>query len=251
MHYFFVEGARLASGQVVELAPGDANHARRVLRLRAGSPVAVADGRGAVFLGAIASTGPAAVRVRLGEPLPAAESPLEVTLLQCLLKGDKMDLVIRQAVELGAARIIPVIAERSVPRRSDGDAAGRLPRWRAIARAAAAQCRRAVLPAVEPLQDFAQALAGAGDQPLLAPWEEEKMSGLSELFGQLFPAHGAVSVLIGPEGGFSEPEAGALAAAGARLVHLGPRILRAETAAAVTLALVQAAWGDLGGEVAR
>jgi 16S rRNA (uracil1498-N3)-methyltransferase len=246
MHFFFREGFEPAPGREVELAPGDVLHAYRVLRLRQGSPVAVADGNGAVFQGVIVSIGPAAVRVRLSEPLAAAESPLKITLLQALAKGEKMDLVIRQAVELGATRIVPVVTERSIPRREPNREEGKLQRWRGIVRAAAAQCRRAVLPVVEPLHDFDRALCRVREQPTLVPWEEEKESSFKELFGQPFPGEGAVSVFIGPEGGFSRQEVQALAGAGARTVHLGPRILRTETAAAVTLALVQAAWGDLG-----
>lgn len=245
MHYFFREGIGLAANREVDLAPGDINRAYRVLRLRKGAAVTVADGRGAAFRGVIVSAGPAAVKVWLVEPVPGAESPLKITLLQALAKGEKMDLIIRQAVELGVDRIVPVVTARSIPRWNEAREAGRRQRWRAIIRAAAAQSRRAGLPAVEPVQDFAAVPALLAGRTALVPWEEESGRGLDFIFEQAAP-EGAVFIFIGPEGGITPGEMAALEAAGAKPVHLGPRILRVETAAAVTLALVQAAWGDLG-----
>ncbi|MEW5785909.1 MAG: 16S rRNA (uracil(1498)-N(3))-methyltransferase [Bacillota bacterium] len=247
MHQFFKEGAALAAGQEMSLDADDLNHACRVLRLRKGSPVTVADGRGSAFFGVISSINPHDARVLLVEPAPPAEPSLRLTLLQALAKGEKMDLIVRQAVELGAARIIPVLTERSIPRLPAGKEDGRLERWRKIARVAAAQCRRSVLPAVEPVHDFAQALGLLAGATALVPWEGETDYGFNEMLDRRSPADRAVLLFIGPEGGFSRAEVEALSGAGARTVHLGPRILRTETAAAA-LTLVQAAWGDLGVE---
>ena len=246
MHYFFKEGPALTAGRIIELDPPDLNHAYRVLRLRKNSAVAVADGRGSAFKGTVESIGPEAAHVRLDEPLSAAESPRQIVLLQGLARGEKMDLIIRQAAELGVARIIPVFTERSIPRFGKSREAGRLKRWRSIIRAAAAQCRRAVLPGVAPVHDFEQVPALLEGQRAVVPWEEERELGLESLLKQPLPEKEAVFIFIGPEGGFSMREIAALTAAGARTVHLGPRILRTETAAAVTIGLIQAAWGDLG-----
>lgn len=192
------------------------------------------------------------VRVLLEEALPAAEPPISITLLQSLVKGEKMDLIVRQAVELGVSTLIPVITGRSVPRWSAVQETRRLERWRAIARSAAAQCRRCRLPAVKAVIDFQRALAEIKAAPVaLVPWEEEKDTGIAGICSRPSPQNRSVLVFIGPEGGLSSEEAAALSTAGAFKVHLGPRILRVETAAAVTLALVQAAWGDLGGRRER
>ena len=251
MHVFFVEGTTLKAGSEVALAPADLNHACRVLRLHKDSPVIVSDGQGLAFKGIITALTPREGRVRLVAAVPPAESPLRVTLMQALVKGEKMDLIVRQAVELGAARLVPVVTGRSIPRLNAAKEAGRLERWRKIARAAAAQCRRAVIPVVEPLHSFAEVLALVGGAMTLVPWEKERHLSLGALLRQPGPGDGALLVFVGPEGGFSAAEAKLLTAAGARTVQLGPRILRAETAAAAVLGMVQAAWGDLGGDSHR
>lgn len=247
MPYFFREGVKLDAGREVLLAPEDWRHACRVLRLRPGDAVVVADGSGSAFAGVIVAADPGEVRVLLKEPVPPSESPLEIVLLHALSKGEKMDLIVRQAVELGAARVIPVNTERSIPRLSPERVGNRLMRWRNIARAAAGQCRRAAIPRVEELIDFADTLKLLEGKFALVPWEKENRYSILEI-AKRQPAsrEGAVFVFIGPEGGFSRSEIEALRKAGAVPVHLGPRILRTETAAAVALALVQALWGDMG-----
>jgi 16S rRNA (uracil1498-N3)-methyltransferase len=246
MHYFFKEEPALEAGRLIALDPVDLNHAYRVLRLRRNSAVAVADGRGSVYRGAVESAGPEAVLVRLVEPLPAAEPPRRLVLLQGVAKGEKMDLILRQAVELGVMEIVPVFTARSVPRFGESRETGRLKRWRSLVRSAAAQCRRAVLPEVMPVHDFAQALSLLKGRKVVVPWEGEKKMSLEELLRRPPSLQEAVFIFIGPEGGFSIQEIDVLNTVGACTVHLGPRILRTETAAAVTIALIQAAWGDLG-----
>lgn len=245
MYYFFKESAALEANRELSLDAEDHNHAYRVLRLRKGAPVAVADGKGAAYHALVDSIDSQAVIVRLVAPVQTNEPALRVTMLQSLTKGEKMDLMIRQAVELGVARIVPVVTQRSIPRLSGPREASRLERWRKITRAAAAQCRRAMLPQIEPVCGFDKALEMVNGQPALVPWEMEKDSGLYDLLLKLRPAAGAVLLFVGPEGGFSRSEMTALSAAGAVSVHLGPRILRAETAAITALAVIQSVWGDL------
>ncbi len=246
MHYFFKESAILEVEQEITLDTEDVNHAYRVLRLRKGAAVVVADGRGTAYHGIIVSITPREVVVWLVEPARAIEPALKVTLLQSLTKGEKMDLVIRQAVELGVSRIIPVSTERSIPRLTGSREAARLLRWQKIARSAAAQCRRALLPSVEAICDLNKVLEEISGQLTLIPWEHEHERGLADLLRQKKPANNEALLFTGPEGGFSSAEIEALCAAGATTVHLGPRILRAETAAIAALAMVQSAWGDLG-----
>ncbi len=248
MHYFFKEGAVLSREREVALDSEDFNHAYRVLRLRMGTDVAVSDGRGAAYYGVIVSIGSQEVKVRLTQKAPQAESPLQVTLLQGFSKGEKMDLVVRQAVELGVRRVVPVITERSIPQLTPSREIGRLERWQKISRSAAAQCRRSYLPGVERVHSFNEVLQMISEKRCLVPWEGENEQPIQRLLQQPPPRAQAVFIFIGPEGGFSLTEIQALSAAGADTVHLGPRILRTETAALACLTLVQGAWGDLGVE---
>ncbi len=231
------------------LSPEDSRHAAAVLRLKTGQTIRVGDGCGAVFKGTVISATPSAVRISLGEPLFAAEPAFQLTLFQALVKGEKLDLIVRQATELGVKRIVPVYTARSVPRWDERKELRRLARLRAISRGAAAQCRRAVIPAVEPVCSLVRAIAIASTGALLFPWEDEHKVSLGDLLRETV-FHGPVSVFTGPEGGFTLSEAAALVAAGAIPVHLGPRILRSETAAAVACTLIQAVRGDLeNGEI--
>ncbi len=248
MHYFFLEGKSLAFGEEVALASRDLNYAYKVLRLGSGDKLVVADGFGLAREGEVAIATSSEVLVKLGSKLPSSESPLNITLLQSLTKGDKMDLIVRQAVELGVNRIITFKSERSIPHRNQKQDQKKVERWCSIIRSAAAQCRRALLPTVESVSTFNDATSLVGDALALVPWEKEKSVSLANYLKQPCPFGKAVFLFIGPEGGFENLEIEALQEAGAEAVHLGPRVLRTETAAATTVALVQSAWGDLSGE---
>lgn len=248
MRYFFLERQRLAGGLEVELDEQDLTHAFRVLRLKPGDSVAVADALGTVFSGRITVSEPKKVRVCLHDELSSAESPLNIALYHSLSKGEKMDLVIRQAVELGVRRIVPVVTTRSIPELDSSKEKKKNQRWQNIARSAAAQCRRAYLPRVERVRSLNTILPEFGRHRTLVPWEEESGGSLEGFLKQPCPEDKAVSLFIGPEGGFDAGEIRAARDAGAQIVHLGPRILRTETAATAALAMIQAAWGDLGQE---
>ncbi len=248
MHYFFLEGQSLTGGAMVALAEEDINHAYRVLRLRSGDEVVIADGLGQARFGRVLQSSSREVLVSLHEQTVTRESPLRINLFQSLLKGDKMDLVIRQAVELGVRCIVPVITDRSVPLREKKQDHKRLQRWQSIIRSASAQCRRAFLTRVEPAWDIGSALSRLEGYKTLVPWEEEKTTTLGELLKQPRPTDRVVSLFIGPEGGFTAAEIEALRKTGAETVSLGPRIMRSETAAAAVVVMVQAGWGDLSVE---
>ncbi len=251
MHYFFLEGQSLAGGFEMELDEQDLIHAYRVLRLKPGDRVGVADALGTAYSAKITLSEPEKVRVYLENELNPAESPLTIILYHSLSKGEKMDLVIRQAVELGVKRIVPVTTARSIPELDSSKEKKKTRRWQKIARSAAAQCRRAFLPRVEPVRDLNAVLPVFGKQYCLVPWEEESGLSLESVLKQPRPVDEAVLLFIGPEGGFEAGEINALRQAGARVVHLGPRIMRTETAATAALTLIQAAWGDLGQERER
>jgi 16S rRNA (uracil1498-N3)-methyltransferase len=174
----------------------------------------------------------------------AAERP-EVTLIQALTKGDKLDIVVQKATELGVARIIPVTSARSVPRLEAVRALGRRARWQKIARDAARQSGRVDVPEVEAVTPLATALSSVGESAFkVMMWEGARQHGLREVLPETQPKR--IVIATGPEGGFSLEEVDAARHAGFSVVGLGPRILRTETAALVTLSILGFALGDLG-----
>jgi 16S rRNA (uracil1498-N3)-methyltransferase len=225
----------------VELPEAAAHHALRVLRLKVGADLILFDGRGGEWLAQIVGAD-RTVRVVLQEfDARDPESPLDVTLVQALPSGDKMDWVVEKSVELGVAAIQPVAAKRSVVKLPAERMARRVAHWNHIASAACEQCGRNRVPQVAPVLDLPQYLAEASGQNslclLLAP---ETGVSLRELAR---PA-GPVVVMVGPEGGWEEGEMRAAAAAGFVALRMGPRVLRTETAGAAVLAAMQAVWGD-------
>ena len=246
---FPVSPERAAAGETVSLAAADAVHLTRVLRLDPGARVRLFDGRGNEYDGEVAEiAGPESVRVRLsGRAEATGESPLGLTLAQALLKGGKMDDLIRQATELGVTRILPFLAARSVSKPDPGRLAQRTERWRRIARESLKQCRRSREPEVAEPASFAAMLAAGADADLrLFFWEGA--AGVERAFGPETGGDRPASVfaVLGPEGGFDEAEVQAARAAGFAIVGLGPRILRAETATVAACALLQARFGDSG-----
>ena len=225
----------------LELAGTAANHIARVLRLRVGEPLILFDDAGGEYAAIVESFTRDTVRVAVGEYLEVnRESPLHVTLAQGISRGERMDVVVQKATELGVKRIVPVVAERTVVRLNDAQAANRLRHWRAIAIAACEQCGRTRLPEITSpmsLQEFLVSDYPAGLRLMLNPNGGLKVQEL--------PASAAATLLIGPEGGLSDAEQSAALAAQFRGMVLGPRILRTETAALAALAVIQQQLGDL------
>ena len=225
----------------LELGGTAANHVSRVLRLRPGDPLILFDDAGGEYAATVEALTRDAVRVTVGEYLDVnRESPLHVTLAQGISRGERMDVVVQKATELGVKRIVPVLAERTVVRLNAAQAANRLRHWRAIAIAACEQCGRNRLPEITPpmsLQDFLVSDYPAGLRLVLSP-----EGGLT---ARELPASPAATLLIGPEGGLSDAERSAALAAQFTGMVLGPRILRTETAALAALAVIQQRLGDL------
>ncbi len=227
-------------GERVQLDAGETKHAR-IRRLRRGDVVVLFDGMGTSYRGRIESLPRDGATVLIIQPLPQrdGESGLDLTLALAALKADRLEWVIEKATELGVTRIRPFVSRYSLARPSPG----RQARWRQIALSAAKQCGRSVLPPIEAPVEFA-ALFDAQEQCRLLFRETGEARSLCELATQLTrPA--AATVIIGPEGGLTAAEAEAASAAGCHLIGLGPRILRAETAAVTAVALCQQVWGDL------
>ncbi|MCG0277561.1 MAG: 16S rRNA (uracil(1498)-N(3))-methyltransferase [Thermanaeromonas sp.] len=222
------------------------HHAARVLRLKVGEEITLADERGGLFRGRVTAVLEGEVEAELLEDLPSVEPPLTVTLLQGLPKGDKMDLIVEKCTELGVKRIIPLLTERVVVRLDEEAALRKRERWQRVARAAAQQSRRGHIPAVELPRTLEEALGVIpAETLLLILWEGERSCGLKGALGRASPGQ-PVALIVGPEGGLSKKEVELACKAGGIPVHLGPRILRTETAGLTCLAIVMYELGDLG-----
>lgn len=248
MHYFFLQEQALTGGMIVALSEDDVSHAHRVLRLKADDGVVIANGVGQAWHARVVQSSSREVLVSLQDQLISNESPLKINLFQSLVKGDKMDLILNQAVELGVHSVIPVLTTRSIPQRDKKQDHKRLLRWQSKVRSASAQCRRSYLTQVEPVREFSSTLPRLEGIRTLVPWEEEKARLLKDILKQPCPPDMVVSCFIGPEGGFTLTEIEALRKVGAETVSLGPRIMRSETAAAAVAVMIQSCWGDLSGK---
>jgi 16S rRNA (uracil1498-N3)-methyltransferase len=239
---FFVEGVH-AVGDRVTFAADDARKIATVLRGRTGERVHVVDSSGSAFAASIDVAG-TSVAASLDERLErgSREATLRVTVAQAIPKGQKMDLIVEKATELGVTAIVPLRSERVVGERT-GDT--KRERWERLAKSAAQQCGRTTVPAVEPIAEWDALLARFGEfDRVYLPWELADVRPLREIFDADL-ACASVLVIVGPEGGFSAAEVARATAAGALTISLGTRILRTETVALVVLAALRYAHGEL------
>lgn len=232
----------LVVGAETTLPESAGGHVARVLRLKVGAPLKLFDGSGADFAAEIVAVDGDRVRVRIGERSAGLrESPLAITLVQAVSRGERMDWTLQKATELGVRRIQPVLSARSVVRLDEQQAAKKLRHWQAVVASACEQCGRSVLPEVRPPLDLPRHLGDApreGQRLVLSPSGPASLAGLASTTAR-------VELLIGPEGGLDDTELDAAIRAGYAPVRLGPRVLRTETAGIVALAVLQALWGDL------
>ncbi|MGH7369912.1 MAG: 16S rRNA (uracil(1498)-N(3))-methyltransferase [Candidatus Methylomirabilaceae bacterium] len=242
VHRFYVAQGRVSEDRV-HFTPEQAHQIARVLRLRRGDTVTVFDGTGAEYTAELTALGTGKAAARLTERRAAhPEPPRHLVLLQGVVKGEKMDLIIQKATELGVRRIVPVLCERSVPK-----GLGRPARWRIIATEAAEQCGRAILPELDdpvPLPAFLEAERGGGFTGITL-WEDERSRGLKEAM-QIVANAERLYLLVGPEGGLAAHEVKLAEGAGLITASLGRRTLRAETATLAVLGIIQYELGDLG-----
>jgi 16S rRNA (uracil1498-N3)-methyltransferase len=241
---FFVPGAHRA-GSSVELAGSDAHKIVNVLRLRSGDALEIVDSSGTLFDAELVdNSGRLGALLTFGHER-VARTALRVDVAQAVPKGAKMDYVIEKATELGAGAVIPFTSERSVVREGGEQ---KLQRWRRLAEAAAQQCGRLDIPRIDPVRSFGDVVSGFGsyDAALFA-WELAPQVALLERLGSSLRNARTALVVIGPEGGFSHAEADVATESGAELLWLGPRILRAETAALALLAVIEAVAGASAG----
>ena len=246
MHRFFADETGIVNGKA-RLNAEDSKHALRVLRLESGDEVELVCAP-ARYLAVMEGEEDGLVTVSIREELRQTEAKTQVTLYQGLPKADKMELIAQKTTELGVYAIRPVAMERCVVKLEGKDAGKKIDRWQKIAREAVKQCARVTVPEVLEVKKLAQLKDEfAALDVLIVPWEDARDGSIRH---SLAPFEGkeeiSVGVLIGPEGGIDAKEAAWLSRlSNARLVTLGPRILRTETAALASLAMVMACRGEM------
>jgi 16S rRNA (uracil1498-N3)-methyltransferase len=233
--------APLASGETRQLPQEAAAHVARVLRARAGQLLTLFDGRGGEYDATIVHIDRHGVRVQIElHRAIERESPLSVTLLQALARGERMDFIVQKATELGVAAIVAMGGDRSVVRLEAEGLARRCEHWRAVAISACEQCGRNRVPTISAVADLASACALADATSLrllLAPEADQTLMAAAHQTA-------SIALAIGPEGGFSDEERSLAKQQGFQFCRLGPRVLRAETAPLAALAALQAVAGD-------
>lgn len=231
------EGERQVTGE-------DHHYLFRVRRLAAGDRLVLFDGEGIEAEAGVTSAGPRSGSLAVATPRAVVTGAPRVSVVLSIIKGDRMDWCVAKLVELGVGRIVPLAAERSVVRLDPDRAERRVERYRAQVRAAAQQSRCAVLPHVDPVCRLDAALERVGTAELkLLLWEDPRAIPLRSALPAEAPA--SVAVLVGPEGGFTSEEVEQSTVAGWRAVSLGRRILRAETAAVASAAILAYALNDI------
>lgn len=225
----------------------ETHHLVRVLRLGPGELVRAVDGRGTEYTVRLESV---SVRGAAGTILSRSacptESPLAITLAQSVPKGEKMEWVVRAVTELGIARVVPLITERCVVRLEPRRWRERARRWQRVAKEAAKQSGRSVIPPVEPPQTLAEFLTEPPTADLAVCLWEGASRGLAGILGAIYARVGSAILVVGPEGGLAPAEVASLRERGFESASLGPRILRAETAGPAVVSIFQSRFGDLG-----
>lgn len=236
--------APLAAGSEIALPENAATHLSRVLRLGVGDACVLFNGDGHDHAAQIVSISKRELRVRIGLATAVdRESPLRLVLLQGIARGEKMDLILQKATELGVSEVHPLSSQRSEVKLDDARAAKRLAHWQSVVASACEQSGRATLPRVSAPASLAavlNALPPGGLRMILDPDGRLSLPSLA-----LEPA-APVLLAVGPEGGWSPLDRDQLHAAGFQGLRLGPRILRTETAGLAAIAALQARFGDLG-----
>ncbi len=241
MPRFFVD-TPLTVGSHTAIEGGDARHIAGALRMTVGESLTLCDGRGTDYACTVTAVERERVTLSVEAAIPSATEPtLRVTLYMGLPKGDKLELIIQKAVELGVTAVVPVVTARSIARVDGKDAEKKRARWQKIAAEAAGQSGRGIIPAVEAPLTFKQALPRLAAENTLLCYE-----GGGTPIGELVtPTDTALSLVVGPEGGFDPAEVAAVTAAGGRIATLGPRILRCETAPLAALAVLMERSGNM------
>ncbi|MCR5278549.1 MAG: 16S rRNA (uracil(1498)-N(3))-methyltransferase [Lachnospiraceae bacterium] len=242
MYHFFTDQNAVYDDHI-EITGADFNHITHVLRMKKGEEITI---------GIIGSTKEYLCRIDafeadrvlcliLDQQTVSTELPSKITLFQGLPKADKMELIIQKAVELGAAKIVPVAMARSVVKLDDKKAASKVVRWQGISEAAAKQSKRGIIPVVSAPLSFSEAIKEAGNYDhILVPYEDARGFAHTREVLKSLKSGESIAVFIGPEGGFAPTEIEKARESGAEILTLGKRILRTETAGLVALSLIMA-----------
>ncbi|MBN2383837.1 16S rRNA (uracil(1498)-N(3))-methyltransferase [bacterium] len=230
----------------VRLNTSEIHYLRTVMRLSPGDQLVIADGTGSKYRAIIQSLEKRnAILLRVEELGKQCESPLQMTLLPCLPRSSKMDVIVQKTTELGVHALCPLVSQRSFQPASVQIAEKWRQRWQKIAEEAARQAGRNIVPRILPVQTLTLSLQQRLDPVTgIVLWEDEPDQA-GNAFWETRPHSGQVQLIVGPEGGLAENEIALARSCGWQTIGLGPRILRAETAAIVITALVQFCWGDL------
>ena len=239
MHHFFVTPQQI-SGDKIRIEGGDVNHMKNVLRMKLHEKAEISDGESRTYLCEVEAYEEDAAVLHILEEMEADTEPAsKLYLFQGLPKSDKMELIVQKAVELGVYQVIPVAMKRSVVRLDDKKAAKKADRWNSIAESAAKQAGRSRIPEVTMPLSYNEALKMAEELDVtLLPYElAGGMEVTREVIRQIKSGQ-SVGIFIGPEGGFEPEEVDAAVSMGAKVITLGRRILRTETAGFATLAVL-------------
>ena len=239
MHHFFVTPQQI-SGDKILIEGGDVNHMKNVLRMKLHEKAEISDGESRTYLCEVEAYEEDVAVLHILEEMEADTEPAsKLYLFQGLPKSDKMELIVQKAVELGVYQVIPVAMKRSVVRLDDKKAAKKADRWNSIAESAAKQAGRSRIPEVTMPLSYKEALKMAEELDVtLLPYElAGGMKVTREVIRQIKSGQ-SVGIFIGPEGGFEPEEVDAAVSMGAKVITLGRRILRTETAGLATLAVL-------------
>ncbi len=236
MSKFFVDKCQVFVDNIT-ITGTDVNHISRVLRMREGDEIKICDKEGTDYFCEIETIEKDSVSCKiLDKETCPAEPGVKVTLYQCIPKSGKMDSIIQKAVELGVYEIVPVLSKRCVAKGEKGD------RWQKISYEAAKQCGRGIIPKVHSAVSFTEAAKSLSEKELaLFPYEEATDGSLRNIPTEVK----SVGIIIGPEGGFDKSEVEKGKEHGARIVTLGKRILRTETAGSTVISIVMSILGEM------
>lgn len=248
MSRFFIEEAAINSN-IINITGEDVNHIKNVLRLKCGNNIILNDCNGLDFLVEIQSFEDNCISTRIiNSKKNETEPKIDVTLYQGIPKSDKMDLIIQKGIELGVKKIVPVVTERTVVKIEDKKSVdNKVKRWQRISLESAKQCNRGMIPKIEYPISYKSALELSKETCLsFIPYEKETSNNLRNYIEQAKrESIRNISVIIGPEGGFSDSEIETAISLGVRPVTLGPRILRTETAGIAILSILMYELGDV------
>ena len=227
--------------QLISLDKNPSHHLIRVLRARKGTEVTLFNGDGYEYLANLVDDSPKHCQLQIKQKIIIDnESPLKITLLQGISRSDRMDSCIQKSIELGVHSIIPVLCQRTGVNLKGERADKKLQHWEQIAVSACEQSGRCVIPSIQPISSFAEAIQLEEPNKLILE------PGSNQSFNSLLKPEKQVCILIGPEGGFTADEIQQANEKNYISVSLGPRILRTETAGPACIAIAQTLWGDLG-----